>query len=104
MLTLFFERKNSLYESIGFDVPSYYNGSGDPEKSTSSNWGRILHRVGLPYFDGEDMSISFLFPSRDRASAVLALALAGSFEAGESDDSEESGFSFVLGRDEAAEN
>jgi protein gp37 len=104
MLTLFFERKNSLYESIGFDVPSYYNGSGDPEKSTSSNWGRILHRVGLRYFDGEDMSISFLFPSRDRASAVLALALAGSFEAGESDDSEESGFSFVLGRDEAAEN
>jgi hypothetical protein len=58
----------------------------------------------LQYFDGDDMTISFLFPSRDKASAVLALALAGRFEAEESDDVEESGFSFVLGGDVAAEN
>ena len=104
LLILFFERKNSLYDSIGFDVPSYPNGSGNPDNPNSSNWGRILDRVGLQYFDGDDRSISFLFPSRDKASAVLALALAGCFEAKESDDEEESGFSFVLEGNVAVKN
>ncbi len=80
ILTLFRERKNSLYESIGFDVSSYSNGSGNPDNPNSSNWGRVLDRVGLRYFDGDDGTISLLFPSRDKASVALALALAGSFE------------------------
>lgn len=80
LLTLFRERKNSLYESIGFDVSSYSNGSGNPDNPNSSNWGRVLDRVGLRYFDGDDETISFLFPSRDKASVALALGLAGSFE------------------------
>lgn len=101
LLILFFERMNSLYTSIGFDVPSYSNGSKNPDNPNSSNWGRILHRVGLQYFDGDDRSISFLFPSRDKASAVLGLALAGCFEAKETDDEEASGFSFVLDGDVA---
>jgi hypothetical protein len=103
LLILFFERMNSLYDSIGFDVPSYSNGS-NPDNPNSSNWGRILDRVGLQYFDGDDRSISFLFPSRDKASAVLALALAGCFQAKESDDGEESGFSFVLDGGVAVKN
>ena len=80
LLVLFLERKNNLYESIGFDVPSYDNGSGPPNNPNNSNWGRVLHRVGLRYFDGDDGSISFLFPSRDKTSVALALALAGAFE------------------------
>lgn len=104
LLVLFFERKNSLYYSLGFDVPPYSTGSENPGNPNSSNWGRILHRVGLQYFDGDDRSISFLFPSRDKASAVLALALAGCFEAKESDDEEESGFSSVLDGGVAVKN
>jgi hypothetical protein len=80
LLVLFLERKNNLYYSIRFDVSHYDNGSGGPNNPNSSNWGRILHRVGLRYFDGDDGAISFLFPSRDKTSVALALALAGSFE------------------------
>lgn len=82
LLVLFLDRRNCLYENVGFDVPSYCNGSGSPENPNSSNWGRILHRVGLRYFDGDDETISFLFPSRDKTSVALALALAGSTELG----------------------
>lgn len=80
LLVLFLERKNNLYDSVRFDVSSYDNGSGNPNNPNSSNWGRILHRVGLRYFDGDDGTISFLFPSRDKTAVALALALAGSFE------------------------
>lgn len=80
LLVLFLERKNSLYKSIGFDISSYGDGSRDPNNPNNSNWGRILHRVGLRYFDGDDGSISFLFPSRDKTSVALALALAGPSE------------------------
>jgi hypothetical protein len=80
LLMLFLERANNLYDSIRFDISHYDNGSGDPNNPNSSNWGRILHRVGLRYFDGDDLTISFLFPSRDKTSVALALALAGSFE------------------------
>ena len=78
MLVLFRDRINGLYDSIGFDVPSYYDGSENPE--ISSDWGGILKRVGIRHFDGDGDTISFLFPSRDKTSARLALALAGSFE------------------------
>jgi hypothetical protein len=76
MLILFLEQKNRLYDRIGFDIPSYENGGGSPEDPESSEWGSLLHRVGLRYFDGDDQSISFLFPSGDKAAVALALALA----------------------------
>jgi hypothetical protein len=80
LLILFRDRINKLYDSLGFDLPSYGDGSNSSEKLRSSNWNRILKQVGVRYFDGDGDTISLLFPSQDRASAALALALAGSFK------------------------
>lgn len=75
-LLLSLKQENCLWERIGFDVPAYDNGSGDPADPNSSNWGTVLERVGIKYLCGDDLTISFLFPSGDRAAVAVALALA----------------------------
>ncbi len=78
LLTLFTQNKKRLDERIAFAVRCYENGRGNPNNPNSPNWHTVLDRIGLRYFCGEDNSISFLFPSQDKASVALALALAGS--------------------------
>ena len=71
LLMLFRDQQNCLHKRVGFDVPTYFNGGGSIEDPNSSDWGGVLDCVGLQYFDGDDETISFLFPSRDKASEAL---------------------------------
>lgn len=75
-LTLMAGQRDVLFDDVGFDVPSYENGSGDPDDSASSNWGLLLSRLNIKYFTGDDSTITFLFPANDKAAITMAIALA----------------------------
>lgn len=74
-LTIWSDQQNRLHKVLGLDVPQYRNSASDPERPTSSKWGRILRDLGIKYFDGSDMHISFLFPSTDVRALAIVLAL-----------------------------
>jgi hypothetical protein len=74
--SIMFEQNNILYEQIGFDVPSYDNGSGDPRDPNSSKWGKKLHRIGIDYLDGDDTGTSFSFPSNQPEAVEMVFKLA----------------------------